>query len=74
MICHRCQGLMVEEELRDWGGGRGHDCSDSWRCVVCGEVVDPVITINRSEVKKVSVESRKKHARRSARTIPVLSR
>jgi len=71
MICHRCQGLMVEEELRDWGGGRGHDCSESWRCIVCGEIVDAVIRTNRNEVKKVSFGRRKKQTRHRARAIQV---
>ena len=71
MICHRCQGLMVEEELRDWVGGVRPDCSDGWRCVVCGEIVDSVIRTNRSEAKKVSFEKRKKQARHRPWTIPV---
>lgn len=36
--CHRCGGLMVPE----WTG------SDAgWRCVSCGERVDPVILAHR---------------------------
>lgn len=69
MTCQRCRGLMVEEELRDWGGGRGPDCSDSWRCLVCGEIFDSVIRTNRSEMKKC--ERKKKHAKRGARNTPV---
>jgi hypothetical protein len=62
---------MVEEELRDWTGGRGYDCSDAWRCLMCGEIVDQVIRTNRSEVKKLSLNRRKKQARHHARTIPL---
>lgn len=36
--CLRCSGLMVIEP--------GVDCP-VWRCVQCGEVIDPVILRNR---------------------------
>jgi hypothetical protein len=47
MICHRCQGLMTKEELRDWGGGRGNDWSPVFRCISCGDIIDRVILTNR---------------------------
>jgi hypothetical protein len=71
MICSRCQGLMVEEELRDWAGGRRYDCSDAWRCLLCGEIVDLVIRSNRKKVNEVRLDGRMRRARRNARTIPV---
>lgn len=71
MVCHRCRGLMVEEERRDWGEWRGHNGSNLWRCLVCGEVVDLVIIIHRHEMKKARIERQKKPARRETRTIPV---
>jgi hypothetical protein len=73
VICSRCQGLMVEEELRDWAGGSGYDCFDAWRCLVCGEIVDQVIRSNRRKVKEVDLDGRMKQARHNARTIPVRS-
>jgi hypothetical protein len=42
--CHRCGGLMVKEKFTvdfaalDFEG---------WRCVVCGEIIDPLIMANR---------------------------
>jgi hypothetical protein len=47
MMCSRCQGLMTEEELRDWGGTNGYDRSSAFRCISCGEISDPVILQNR---------------------------
>jgi tRNA(Ile2) C34 agmatinyltransferase TiaS len=38
--CHRCGGLMVEERVFELG-------SIDWRCVSCGERIDPVILAHR---------------------------
>lgn len=38
--CDRCSGLMVPERLSDLD-------VEGWRCVVCGEFVDPVIMAHR---------------------------
>lgn len=38
--CHRCGGLMVSEEVFELG-------SCNWRCVSCGERIDPVILAHR---------------------------
>jgi hypothetical protein len=38
--CHRCGGLMVQEPVFEIG-------SIDWRCVSCGERIDPVILAHR---------------------------
>ena len=38
--CHRCGGLMVPESVHELG-------SYDWRCVSCGERIDPVILEHR---------------------------
>ncbi len=38
--CHRCGGLMVPEKVFETG-------SFDWRCVSCGERIDPVILSHR---------------------------
>lgn len=38
--CHRCGGLMVPEKVLELG-------SFDWRCVCCGERIDPVILAHR---------------------------
>ncbi len=38
--CHRCGGLMVPERVFEIG-------SIDWRCVSCGERIDPVILAHR---------------------------
>jgi len=42
MKCHRCGGVMVFEKFYSV-------CEhfSGWRCILCGEIVDPVIFENR---------------------------
>jgi len=40
--CHRCGGLMLEERVSEIG-------SINWRCVGCGERIDPVILAHRQK-------------------------
>ncbi|MCW5786814.1 MAG: hypothetical protein KIT49_04880 [Nitrospira sp.] len=45
--CMRCGGLMVPDFCTDLLNGSGSlDCS-TLRCVQCGDIVDPVIRLNR---------------------------
>ncbi len=40
--CHRCGGLMIAEQVHELG-------SVDWRCVSCGERIDPVILAHRQQ-------------------------
>lgn len=40
--CHRCGGLMVPESVHEL---RSYD----WRCISCGERIDPVILAHRGQ-------------------------
>lgn len=40
--CHRCGGLMVAEDVFQ-------TASVDWRCVSCGERIDPVILAHRQK-------------------------
>lgn len=45
--CRRCQGLMLPERLyADTLGLGPMDCW-GWRCLVCGEFIDPLILHHR---------------------------
>jgi hypothetical protein len=44
MNCSRCHGLMYRMELRD---NRGFERLKVSMCVLCGEIMDPVIAFNR---------------------------
>ncbi len=47
MECPRCQGKMVYEIFEDLQDDTGHINFDGWRCVICGEILDPLILSNR---------------------------
>ena len=50
--CPRCNGAMVYERFQDM-----LDLFFAWRCLNCGEIVDPVVARNREPEK-----NRKKRA------------
>ncbi len=43
MECVRCQGLMVAECFSEMKQTGGLEVIQFWRCINCGEVVDPLI-------------------------------
>ena len=53
MHCSRCTGLMIRDDLQD---ETGLDRFVAWRCLICGEVLDPVILENRSEAPNLMVD------------------
>ncbi|MCS6289050.1 MAG: hypothetical protein H8K10_08760 [Nitrospira sp.] len=42
--CHRCGGFMVREEIREVN-------QVGWRCVMCGEHIDPLILEHRRKMR-----------------------
>ena len=44
--CPRCDGAMVFERFQDM-----LTLFYAWRCVNCGEIVDPVVSKNREPVR-----------------------
>lgn len=47
MSCPRCSGLMVVERFCDLLYETGCGYFDGLRCLLCGEILDPVIVLNR---------------------------
>jgi hypothetical protein len=47
MDCPRCHGVMALERFCDLYDETGQLCFMGWRCLTCGEVIDPVIVRNR---------------------------
>lgn len=45
--CHRCGGLIVCETIY----GIGEKCT-SWRCLLCGDVIDVVILVHRGLIEE----------------------
>ncbi len=44
MKCHRCRGPMIYERLYN-----DDEESFGWKCIVCGEIIDYTILMNRYE-------------------------
>ena len=44
--CHRCRGAMVYDKFY---GSQGQFLG--WKCLICGEIVDPVILQNRRWIR-----------------------
>ncbi|MDE3244068.1 MAG: hypothetical protein KGO52_15260 [Nitrospirota bacterium] len=70
MECQRCDGLMVVDHYIDMEDDSGHLWLRAWRCVICGEVLDPRIyrhrliqTSLRDRAAKVVAEKKGKKAR-----------
>ena len=47
MQCPRCQGLMLTDHFFDLLYDGGHGSFVGWRCLCCGNILDPVILRNR---------------------------
>ncbi len=48
MTCQRCGGMMIIDLCCDMLDGTGELCVEVWRCLLCGEIIDPVIVANRA--------------------------
>ena len=63
MKCHRCHGLMVVDYFIDIANS-GHLWLCGWRCVSCGDVVDPEIMqhrrIQRARLARMARSSERK--------------
>ena len=46
MKCSRCHGFMVRDHILDVLDTEIH--SEVWRCICCGNIMDPIILANRS--------------------------
>jgi len=64
MRCQRCHGLMVRDACVDLRDDTGHLMIQGWRCVNCGEIIDPVVLTNRIDELSLP-DQRKTRDRRS---------
>ncbi|MBI4401828.1 MAG: hypothetical protein HY581_09380 [Nitrospirae bacterium] len=63
MECPRCKGAMVEDVFEDLRDDTGSLNFTGWRCIICGEILDPVIVTNReSRPEPLLGRARKKFA------------
>ncbi len=49
--CQRCSGFLVPETYFDTDNSLGGGWFQAWRCVQCGNFVDPIILHNRKGSK-----------------------
>ncbi len=47
MHCPRCRGLLVQDVFYDLLDDTGHLRFNGWRCVCCGNVLDPLSVRNQ---------------------------
>jgi len=50
--CRRCGGLMCPEDLFEEPKTSRQDGVGAWRCIVCGEIIDQVIVLNRCGLRE----------------------
>lgn len=50
--CNRCDGAMSFESFTDREEGSNDRRYEGWRCVHCGEIVDPLILLNRGNLER----------------------
>ena len=63
MNCPRCKGVMAQEVFEDILDDTGNLSFPGWRCLTCGEILDPVIANHRgSHPMPLVGRSRKKFA------------
>ncbi len=48
MDCPRCRMSMIADAYTDLLDDSGQISIEAWRCLTCGEVVDPIIMANRA--------------------------
>lgn len=59
MPCRRCSGMMIKDRALDEIGRAEHFI---WRCILCGDIIDPIILINRANL---SPSKKKSYIRRT---------
>ncbi len=63
MQCPRCKGVMVQDVFEDLMDDTGSLFFKGWRCITCGEILDPIIATNReSRPSPLLGRARKKFA------------
>ena len=59
MKCLRCNGQMRKEHFSDFSEESGRFAFEGWRCLNCGEILDPLILEHRHS-PPLYVKSRKR--------------
>ena len=57
MRCQRCQGWMITDHFMDILNVSGQMDFTGWRCLNCGEIIDPVIVRHHQSAVSIPVKS-----------------
>ena len=60
MRCQRCQGCMISDHFMDLMNVTGEMDFNGWRCLNCGNIIDPVIVRQRQSIASIPVKSRRR--------------
>ena len=71
MACRRCRGLTVVDHFIDMQDDGGHLWLSVWRCVNCGDVVEPGILRNRFAQKPFLARFAGRWGRRHRKAEPI---
>jgi len=63
MTCSRCGGVMAAEEFSNLTDGMVPWFYAGWRCLYCGDVVDPLILRHRSRGRQAAEPAKQPLAR-----------
>jgi len=64
MRCYRCKGWMVLDQFMDLRDDTGRLNCEGWRCLNCGEMLDPVVLCHRvSHIRQVPLNPLKSRRR-----------
>jgi hypothetical protein len=66
MTCARCGGVMAPEEFSNMTEGAVPWFYAGWRCLYCGDIVDPLILRHRWEAAEPSERRMMRAQRRAA--------
>lgn len=61
MNCPRCSCDMIADSYTDLLDDNGEIAITAWRCLTCGEVVDPIIMANRTSRPEPFVSKSRKN-------------
>ncbi len=53
MRCPRCDGLMVPNRFQDYWDDMDRLFFNGFRCLLCGEIIDQTILVNREGLEPV---------------------
>lgn len=70
MCCQRCNGCMIRDSFVDLKDDTGRIGFEAWRCLNCGEVIDPLVLTHRMETPSAPYRGRTRDRRTWERIRP----